>query len=109
MSLGTILLIVLILMLLGVLPTWGYSSKMGLWAHRWCWTARVDTGDFASDGQDIARHMKSTFRSSLPSFYCVAAAGRKTTRDRLRLRFPLSNRTRFKTGRSAAVSPRRCG
>jgi hypothetical protein len=29
MSLGTILLIVLILMLIGVLPTWSHSSKWG--------------------------------------------------------------------------------
>ncbi|MGD9856938.1 MAG: DUF3309 family protein [Planctomycetaceae bacterium] len=30
MSLGTILLIVLILMLLGALPTWGHSRSWGL-------------------------------------------------------------------------------
>ena len=29
MSIGTILLIVLILMLIGVLPTWSHSSKWG--------------------------------------------------------------------------------
>ena len=35
MSLGTILLIVLVVILVGVLPTWG--TEVG----RWCWTARV--------------------------------------------------------------------
>ena len=29
MSIGTILLIVLVLVLLGVIPTWGHSSKWG--------------------------------------------------------------------------------
>jgi hypothetical protein len=29
MTIGTILLIVLVLVLLGVLPTWGHSSKWG--------------------------------------------------------------------------------
>lgn len=29
MSLGTILLVVLVLMLLGVIPTWSHSSKWG--------------------------------------------------------------------------------
>lgn len=31
MSLGTILLIVLILMLLGAIPTWPHSSQWGYW------------------------------------------------------------------------------
>ena len=31
MSLGAILLIVVILLLIGALPTWGYSSGWGYW------------------------------------------------------------------------------
>jgi hypothetical protein len=31
MSLGTILLIILILLLIGALPTWGYSAGWGPW------------------------------------------------------------------------------
>ena len=40
MSIGLILLIVLIVMLLGGLPTWGYSrtgatARLAVWG--WCW------------------------------------------------------------------------
>ena len=31
MGIGTILLIILILLLVGALPTWGYSSGWGYW------------------------------------------------------------------------------
>jgi hypothetical protein len=33
--LGTILIIILILLLIGALPNWGYSSRMGLLSGRW--------------------------------------------------------------------------
>ena len=40
MTLGTILLIILILLLIGVFPTWPHSRGMGLWTQR---RARADS------------------------------------------------------------------
>ena len=36
MSLGTILIIILILVLLGVFPTWGHRQRLGVWAFWNC-------------------------------------------------------------------------
>jgi hypothetical protein len=40
---GTILLIILILLLIGALPAWPYSSGWGYWPS---WRSRIDSFDF---------------------------------------------------------------
>jgi Protein of unknown function (DUF3309) len=55
MPLGTILLIILILLLLGALPTWPYSGDWGLLPVRWPRTRVGRRSSSRADGQDIAQ------------------------------------------------------
>ena len=50
MSLGTILLIILVLMLIGAIPAWPHSKVVGLWAERRA-RAGIDHRDYSvADG-----------------------------------------------------------
>jgi hypothetical protein len=52
MSLGTILLIVLILLLIGAIPSWSHSRSWGYMPSGWL--HRADRGDRACPGDDRA-------------------------------------------------------
>ena len=54
MSLGTILVIILILILIGVIPTWGHSRAWGLRSVGNCGRHSDRAPDTAPDGQDLA-------------------------------------------------------
>ena len=54
MTLGTILLIILILILLGVIPTWPYSRGWGLRPQRDSRDSVADLGHSDADGPNIA-------------------------------------------------------
>ena len=50
----TVLLVVLIVVLLAVLPTWPYSTWLGLLSQRWSGSRRCDRHNPAGDGTNIA-------------------------------------------------------
>lgn len=52
MSLGTILIIVLVLLLLGVIPSWGIQFLMGIWTKRGHWHNSGDSGDSGFVGKN---------------------------------------------------------
>ena len=51
--LGTILIVILILMLLGALPTWPHSRAMGVLSQRWTWIGPCNFSHPAADGSDL--------------------------------------------------------
>ena len=55
MGLGTILLIVLLLMLFGAIPTWPHSRSWGLWAQRRLGIAGRDPAGAVVDGAQLMR------------------------------------------------------
>jgi hypothetical protein len=52
MTLGTVLLIVLVLLMIGVFPSWQHSRGVGLWAERTSSVRRRRRGRPAGDGTD---------------------------------------------------------
>jgi Protein of unknown function (DUF3309) len=56
---GLILLIVLILLLIGAVPSWPYSRNWGLLAQRRSRARRADRFDPAAPGKDLGRKLIS--------------------------------------------------
>jgi len=52
-NMGTILIVILILVLVGALPTWPHSKSWGYYPQRWNWIGSSDFNHPGADGADL--------------------------------------------------------